>query len=233
MTTTTLANPFDLGGLARSEERPLEGAAELKIGLRSMPYLADHGFQDMVVLPGAFYIDLALSVDRDLAERIPGFVRNATFDNPVILSAADTVIGVEVKDRGDGRVEYAFYEGSIQDRGAKPRQYAARLEIDRSRATAGCNTFSIEAFQAQSSAVIEADQFYGKLRANGNQYGPGFQKLTSVWLSGNQALGRFSVTPEDGAHSPNAIHPRLLDAVAQLLGAFSADQGRKLHLPVS
>ena len=35
------------------------GSAELKIGLRSAPYLADHRLHGMVVLPGSFYIAAA------------------------------------------------------------------------------------------------------------------------------------------------------------------------------
>ena len=72
------------------------------ISLRSLPFLADHAFQDMVVLPGSFYIEIALSVHQELFKRAPGVVRNVTspFLNPVILSLEDTIIRVEVRNRG-------------------------------------------------------------------------------------------------------------------------------------
>src|SRR5213076_80371 len=89
-----------------STEQPLEASAEFRLGLRSAPYLADHGFQDMVVLPGSFYIEKAVSLERGA----PGRVRNISFQNPIILSSEDTVIRVQVQDYGDGRVKYAFYE---------------------------------------------------------------------------------------------------------------------------
>src|SRR2546430_17725046 len=73
-----------------STDQPLESSVELRIGVRSVPYLADHGFQDMVVLPGSFYIHLALVGYRELFKRVPGLVRNVTFQNPIILSAEDT-----------------------------------------------------------------------------------------------------------------------------------------------
>ena len=38
---------------------PREATAEFRIGVRSVPYLADHAFQDMVVLPGSFYLAMA------------------------------------------------------------------------------------------------------------------------------------------------------------------------------
>jgi len=58
---------------------------------------------------------------------------------------------------------------------------------------AGTDAFSIEAFQAQSHAVIDSEQFYKALRENGNQYGPRFQNVSSIWRAGAQSLGRLSV----------------------------------------
>src|SRR5437762_5939465 len=66
-----------------STNRPQEAAAEFRIGVRSVPYLADHGFHDMVVLPGSFYIEMAVCVERELSGRAPGLVRNVIFHNPV------------------------------------------------------------------------------------------------------------------------------------------------------
>src|SRR5438552_10054607 len=181
-----------------STEQPLEASAEFRIGVRSAPYLADHGFQDMVVLPGSFYIDVALVRYRELFKRVPALVRNVTFQNPIILSAEDTTIRVDVRDNGGGPVEYAFYEAGVEVGSARSpgRQYAAKLEIDRNPSTspgAGREAFSIEAFQAQSHAVIDSEQFYKKLRENGNQYGSRFQKVSATWRAGDQSLGRISV----------------------------------------
>src|SRR5262245_43338831 len=93
-----------------SPDRSGEVRAEIRIGLRSAPCLADHAFQDMVVLPGSFYVALARSVERELTQRAPGLVRKVTFHSPVILGADDTILHVDIRDRGDRRVEYAFSE---------------------------------------------------------------------------------------------------------------------------
>src|SRR5258708_16928218 len=88
-----------------------DGAADevFAIGVRSFPYLAHHGFQDMVVLPGSFYIDLALSLHRERFGRGSATVRNAVFQSPIILSNDETHVTVDVTDRGTF-VEYVFYE---------------------------------------------------------------------------------------------------------------------------
>src|SRR6267378_1014822 len=116
MSTTTPEARFIMKPVVSfSTDRPREPSAEFRIGVRSVPYLADHGFQDMVVLPGSFYIEMARCVEREVSNRIPNLVRNVTFHNPIILLAEDTVIKVEVSEQGEGRVEYAFYEAGVDD----------------------------------------------------------------------------------------------------------------------
>src|SRR5947199_10376689 len=75
--------------------RPLAASAEFRIGVRSVPYLADHGFQAMSVLPGSFYILLALVGYREHFNRGPGLVRNVTCQPAITLSAADTVLSTQ------------------------------------------------------------------------------------------------------------------------------------------
>src|ERR1700730_5920153 len=73
----------------------LEACGEFRISLRSLPFLRDHAFQDLVVLPGSFYIEMALSIYRELSTHPPAVIRNVTFQNPVVLSPEDTFIRIE------------------------------------------------------------------------------------------------------------------------------------------
>jgi len=203
---------------------------EFRVGLRSSPYLADHAFQDMVVLPGSFYVDLALSVERAHSQRIPGVVRNIVFNSPVILSAEDSVIKLETRDLGDGCVEYTFYEASAEPGGAQlsTRRYAARLEVDRYAATSG-RAFSTEPI-TQPLTLIEGERFYETLRENGNQYGPSFRNVSSIWRVGDQAVARLRVPNRDLEGGRHCLHPALLDSVTQLLAPFISAQGRTFIL---
>ena len=218
-----------------STDRPREASAEFRIGTRSIPYLAEHGFQDMVVLPGSFYIEMALCVEHEVFKRVPNVVRNVIFHNPVILSTEDAVIKIEVSEQGNGRIEYAFYEASVEDGSTRSpaRRYAAKLEIDRSPSTSAracADAVSIEAFQARSHAMITSEQFYRTLRENGNQYGPHFQNVSSVWRAGDQSLGRLSVARQHGEIEPHHLNPCLLDSVTQLLAPFIMEKGKTFIL---
>jgi FkbH-like protein/FkbM family methyltransferase len=220
-----------------AEMKPLftfapDASVEFRISLRSLPFLADHGFQDMVVLPGSFYIEMALSVHQALSKRVPGVVRDVTFQTPVMLSPEDTIIRVEVRNSGATTAEYTFYEGAAGNEGASiRRQYVARLEVDRSPSApqeSVDESFSIEAFQAQAHEVIDSGRFYQQLRDNGNQYGPRFQRVSSIWRAGNQSLGRLSSASAES--EPYSLRSTLLDSMTQLLGSFMMARGRTFIL---
>src|SRR5258708_31427939 len=219
---------------SRRPPTPDGGAdAVFAVGVRAFPYLADHGFQDMVVLPGSFYIDLALSVHRERFGRGSATVRNAVFQSPIILSNDDTYVTVDVTDHGTS-VEYVFYEhaGAGLSSGL-PRRSAARLDLHplaRPAHETPSESWSVETFQATAQVVLDAKQFYTALRAFGNQYGPGFQHLSSIWQDRDRALARITVPPRQTEGEARSCRLLLLDIATQLLSAFIVDQGQTFIL---
>lgn len=238
-----------------STDRPREASAEFRIGLRSVPYLADHGFQDLIVLPGSFYIDMALRVGREYskcaavprhADEVPvearshvsaaaNLIRNVTFQNPIILAADDTVVKIDVRDHGGGRVEYTFYEAGVEAGRAGPaaRRDAATLEIDTNLSDGPegvTHPFSIGTFQSQSRAVMDSARFYRRLRENGNQYGHHFQNVSAIWRANHQSLGKISLKRPLREPEPYCLHPSLLDSITQLLASFIMEKGKAFVL---
>ena len=214
---------------------PLAGtSAEFKVGVRSLPYLADHAFQDMIVLPGSLYVEMAFCVHGNLLKQAAGTLRDAIFQNPVILSEGDSTIRVMVKEQGDGNVEYMFYEVAGDDVTLEMgRQYCAKIEIESRRPTcreSHFKEFSIKDFTDHSSCVINRDEFYGALRANGNQYGPHFQRLDALWRVGDRVLGRLSVPRIKGQVGQHSLLPTLVDSIVQLQAAFIIEKGRTFVL---
>ena len=178
-----------------SSERPTADGpddryVEFEVGVRSMPYLADHGFHDMVVLPGSFHVETARFIHSELFQSAAATVRNVEFDNPVILGDEAAAITVQVGGGGNRGISYTFYEAS---------QVVARLEIDgeefpfRERRDCG---FPVEAFKNRAESVTRSAGLYRRLRDNGNQYGPQFQNLSAIWRVGDEALGQLAVPKE-------------------------------------
>jgi len=209
-----------------------EACAEFRLGVRSLPYLADHAFQDMVVLPGSFYVEMARCVDREMTQRLPAVIHDVIFHSPVILGFDDIVIRVDVRDIGGGRVAYGFYEARAEN-GAPSltREYAATLEIDRDALRpAATDTLAIAGFQAQAQSVIGADGFYRRLRQNGNQYGLGFQRAVSIWRVGNQSLASVAAEQRDAEWELLGLDPSLLDAITQVLASTVIERGKTFVL---
>lgn len=205
---------------------------ELVVGVRALPYLADHGFQDMTVVPGAFYVETAMRVSCELFGRAPRLLRNVTFQHPIIVSADDTTVHVKVTTRDDGRARFAFYEGP-DDPGdlAATRPYAATLDVDWTEPAhrdGSGEAFSIEAFRAQA-ATFDASELYDVLRANGNQYGPAFRRVLSIWRAGDQSLARLSV-PREQIDDTAYVHPCLLDSMTHVMAPFLTGTGKTVVL---
>jgi hypothetical protein len=88
-------------------DRPQLASGEFRVGVRSIPYLSDHGFQDMVVLPGSFY-EMALCVEHEVSSAFPvpcGMSRSTIHHS----FGGDTVVAFSDRAQ-NGRVEYTFYE---------------------------------------------------------------------------------------------------------------------------
>jgi len=199
-------------------------AAEFSISLASEPYLADHGFQGMVVLPGSAYVDMALRMERERSGSLPRVLRNLAFHTPVLLSAEEVTLRAEAGEAAHGWLRYAFYEAG---------QHAATLEVDRAHASTGSALdprFPIEAFTSHAEAVIQAAPLYEALRENGNQYGPAFQRVSSIWRKGSECLGRLCSAAKAPDGERYCLHPSVLDSVTQLLAPFAMERGKTFVL---
>ena len=215
-----------------SQAAPRVNASELAISLRSLPYLADHALQDAIVLPGSFYIDVALRMMADVGSLVR--VHRVTFRSPVILTELDRLLKQQVTDVSDGLRSFRFYEAHAADSTGRPAadQFVASLDIEDgppTSATAESIAFSPDAFRARPHTFIDSERFYRTLRAAGNQYGPRFRNVAAVWRSGDECLGEIRV-PRQDAGTTQHVHPALLDSVIQVLAGFVIGHGKTFVL---
>lgn len=199
------------------------------MGPESLPYLADHGFHDMVVLPGFFLVELVRQVHRDLFHRDAVSVRGIEFDRPVIMSG-DVAITIRVEQKANDLAAYTVFEGTAASVQQSPSPVAcARMQVDPSLAPAFApHPPPLEKFIP--GEFSSAGDFYRRLRQNGNQFGPHFQTLDTISRSDLQAIGRLIATDANLHRGNGCIPPTLLDAAPQLLSAFAVGGGRTFVL---
>jgi FkbH-like protein/FkbM family methyltransferase len=206
----------------------IDAPTKVVVGLRAAPYLADHAVRDVVMVPGAFFVDAARTIDRERYGPGARVVRNIVFESPVIVASDDTTIRVEVREATPNNREYRFYDDGVSggaDEGGAP---VARLEIETGAGYRGVPARSIEELKASARDTIDGNRLYAALRENGNQYGPAFQRITSVWRGDAQSLCELSaaqVNRNDGARFMLA-----LDAFVQALASRSIGDGKTFVL---
>jgi acyl transferase domain-containing protein/NADPH:quinone reductase-like Zn-dependent oxidoreductase/NAD(P)-dependent dehydrogenase (short-subunit alcohol dehydrogenase family)/acyl carrier protein/trans-aconitate methyltransferase len=80
---------------------------------------------------------------------------------------------------------------------------------------------------------IDPTTYYQTCEKVGIQYGKSFQAIQQLWRGENQALGEIKLSPEIDI-TPYQIHPIILDACLQVIGAIFLDsQPLTAYLPVA
>lgn len=170
------------------------------LGVTEFPYLADHRVQGTLVLPGAVYLDLALSA---FGDSVPSIVDDVRFDRVFVVpaegaKALNTTIGPRIDGwreftaTGNDGVRYA--SGRIR-RGALPTG---------------------EWEPPISGEDSPGADLYAALRKAGNDYGPAFRGIDRFRTGEGAATAELRIpVPVDG----HVLHPVVLDTAMQLLAA--------------
>jgi FkbH-like protein/FkbM family methyltransferase len=182
----------------------------------------------MRVVPGSFYVDLALTLHAQRFGITSAHARHVAFHNPIVLGSGDTHVHVAIAERGPF-VEYAFHEPGSALGAAAAGRVAARLDMHDS----GCSSHkSLTAGWAEpltrgSGDLVDAHDLYRRLTANGNGYGPHFQNLSSIRRDRSRATAEVIV---DRQRDPRARRVLVLDAAIHLLSVFAYDSGQPFLL---
>lgn len=201
-----------------------------RIGGQAMPWLADHGFQGMIVLPGSCYLELALRCPTEVRAWSVVKITDVKFQQPLILSDQTLDIAVDRARLDEKHTRCSFREAGDLLTGD---QWGTTLVIEHDPGDEAGPTLSTEKpeiFQQKAECQIDCETFYRRLRENGNQYGPRFQGLRQLWRSGNEALARLSVPPSTDPANEFSLDPVAVDAAIQSLMVFGLDRGRTLVL---
>ncbi|WP_414944639.1 FkbM family methyltransferase [Amycolatopsis sp. cmx-11-32] len=174
-----------------------------RLGLREFPYLADHRVQGTLVLPGAVYLDLALSA---LEDAVPSIVDDVRFDRVFVVPAEGTkALNTTIGPPIDGWREFT----ATGDDGVR---YASG-RIRRGEVPAG------EWEPPAPGEEFPGANPYAALRKAGNDYGPAFRGIDRYCSGEGAATAELRIPVPVGGH---VLHPVVLDTAMQLLAAAAA-----------
>ncbi|WP_274383911.1 type I polyketide synthase [Saccharothrix deserti] len=194
-----------------------------RLALDDFPWLAEHAVGDVVLLPGAALVELALSAGDRIGRPV---VRELVLRAPLVLPEhggvhLQVVLGpdgpdgrsVSIHSRPDG------VPGAAWTRHAQGSVGPAVGAVPESRSASPGGGSVAEPVHDDSiwppaAEPVDITAVYARSRELGYRYGPVFQGLTAAWR-GTEQIWAEVVLPEQARDGRFAVHPALLDAALQ------------------
>ncbi|MGY4331916.1 NADPH:quinone reductase-like Zn-dependent oxidoreductase/malonyl CoA-acyl carrier protein transacylase [Bradyrhizobium sp. LB7.2] len=205
-----------------------------ELGLNAHPWLADHRVNGMPLFPGAGFCEMALAAARTALGTSLVEVQAMTFDQALRLEPATPIVCTAVLDR-PGELNFRL---ESQAKSEAHVHASAQLSVAASAKLPAA--YDIAALRAAHARPVAADEVWRWFESQGIQFGPSFRALApSLALSADGASLfadlRLPTSLRTGARG-YTVHPVLLDACFQSVGAFAqvvlGTNGRLL-LPLS
>ncbi|HEX7736852.1 MAG TPA: SDR family NAD(P)-dependent oxidoreductase [Ktedonobacteraceae bacterium] len=193
---------------------------EQKLSIALLPFLADHVIRNIVVFPGAAYIEMVLSAARELFGAKPCVLSEIHFEQFLLLEQQEPRrVQLVFTPLQAGRVAFCILSGPLADptiqqvqlNEAKEGEYVpdwtrhasgivSSLAPGSSVATKPADGFMTipGAFKAVLLANVQErcteelvrEQFYASAERLGLRYGSSFQAIEHVWIGAEEGLAR-------------------------------------------
>ncbi len=215
---------------------------ETTLDKKSRPYLDDHRIQGVAVLPATAYVEMALAAAVEVFGAQSVALNDIEFRKALFLPDGGThAIQVILSQGADGTASFHIYScpGDRVHSGKSWTLHATGKicpQQDNSIITPHPKVTLAE-MRARCAEKISGQDYYRRLRENGIHYGPFFQSIAQLWHNNGDMLGEVQVPDGPEAEfSGSQIHPAILDAGLQVLGAAVAAEttgnGRQgIYLP--
>jgi acyl transferase domain-containing protein/NADPH-dependent curcumin reductase CurA/nucleoside-diphosphate-sugar epimerase/acyl carrier protein len=206
----------------RLRSRQIEGSVfEAHFAPDAPSFLADHQIHGLTIVPGAVYLEMMAAAAQQVfggaAHRVDQFaIREAlTLDPEGCI--VQTIVGAV--DGNAASVEIC--SAPVGEPSAPWTVHASgRISATGEAESAEPTGFEEPAPDAADTRTWQPDEYYARLRAVGAAYGPTFRGLRSITASPAGAEGTVAA---DDVLQPDLtryrLHPALLDAAFQLVGA--------------
>ncbi|GAB4588200.1 type I polyketide synthase [Nocardia sp. IFM 10818] len=186
----------------------------VQLSVAALPWLDDHVIGGARILPGAAYVDAALSALALRADATRAAVEDVHFIAPLIIDEGEAPI-VEL------RVEESTERFTIRSRGAAGTVWTVHAT---GRLITGVfEPTKVDVPDIEEMQEVDPAAFYAGLAARDLHYGPAFQRATAVRISGSTVVSTLdgSIARDSG----HFAHPCVVDAALQSVAALLAGTG--------
>lgn len=188
---------------------------EIELSVATLPWLPDHVVDGSVVLPGAAYLDAALSAAAIRTGRSTFGLESVQFVAPLVIGRHDVpVLRLTVEE--------TTRRFTLRSRTATGTAWTVNAHGRLIEADVDART--IDLTPAADAVEVAASTLYDGLAAHGLAYGPSFRLITAAEVGADSVLARLDLTPltENAPNLPHLAHPAAIDAALQCFAALYA-----------
>lgn len=196
-------------------------------------YLEDHRIFGRVVLPGSAYFEMFLATATQLFPNDQIRVGEVILHRPLSLEEeGQTAVQIVVNKREQQHLTMSIYS---RDAAAEndPWQLHATGDVSVSDQKASGHAKNPSHFWKPEFEPLNIAAFYAHAKELGVEFGDRFQAIQSLWKDGEFVYSKLAL-PKMVHKSKRAyhLHPILLDACFQTLGAAFGQQSDEAFLPI-
>jgi acyl transferase domain-containing protein/acyl-CoA synthetase (AMP-forming)/AMP-acid ligase II len=193
------------------------------LGTESHPWLDGHKVQGAALLSGAGFAEIALAAGREALGQVPLEIRELRLEQPLEVSGREVTLQLLGTYEAAGRLRFQI--ASPASTTVKPERWIvhARGELRRADRDASIPSAPLEraAIAARLGPETGSEPLYQALAGRGLELGEAFRGVETVQGGAGEALGKVRL-PASVLAGRFLVHPALLDACFQVVGAAGA-----------
>jgi myxalamid-type polyketide synthase MxaB len=209
---------------------------ETDLSIDSPAYLTDHRIFETAVFPATGYLEMVLAAGHQMFNaRLCSLADVSIREAMNLPETGERTVQIILTPAKAENVTFEIY--SLNDDSTTWKLHASgsiRLET---QTDANPSRANIEQLRESFPKQIKVSDHYNGLAEIGLNYGPAFQGINQIWQGQDEVLGEIILPSSFTDESQNyQIHPALLDACFQLLGAATSSavsvDASKVYVPV-
>ena len=211
---------------------------ESHLDVSSTPILGDHRFDSVAIVPGAYFLAMAIEAARRVLRRDECRLEDVSFAEALALPDDERrTVQLILSFTGEPG---AFFKvvGRPSESVDEPCWTVHATGVlappdGMTMAGSALTPARREQFLSAASATLDVDAFYDVLRRRRLLFGPAFRGVQSVWVRGGERLSQLRVPDQDHVDSDFSARVVSLDACLQTLCAMLPCDDNMTVLPVA
>jgi acyl transferase domain-containing protein len=206
---------------------------ESRISQYAPAFLAHHRVFQTVIVPATAYLEIAFAAGTTIFKTEALQIEEVIFQQALILDDKKRVQLVLNPDENKG---YAFQIFSLNQDEDPPSWMLHASGSIRVNELVSSQSIDLMALKAEMTKEIVVSEHYHQCRTGGVDFGPHFQGLQKLFSKKGEALGEIQLPKALIAKASQfKLHPVLMDACLQVLGAisFSDSTSDTVYLPIN